>query len=104
MDKFLNDDKAKELGENDLGLPPVSAGLGVAERNEAHANQRTGKGRARLRNMAKQICVRKCASTTETTLKSCRRIRAGAKSFCEILFHNGRGRIDVFLSCVIRRV
>ena len=30
MDKFLNDDKAKELRENDLGLPPVSAGLGVA--------------------------------------------------------------------------
>lgn len=35
MDKFLNDDKAKELCENDLSLPPVSAGFGVAERNEA---------------------------------------------------------------------
>ena len=53
MDKFLNDNKAKELRENDLGLPPVSAGLGVAERNEAQAKQRTGKGRARLRNRRK---------------------------------------------------
>ena len=44
MDKFLHDDKAKELGENDLGLPPVSAGFGVAERNEAKANS----GRAKV--------------------------------------------------------
>ena len=104
MDKFLNEDKAKELRENDLGLPPVSAGLGVAEQNEAQANQRTGKGRARLRNMAKQICVRKSASTTETILKLCRRLQSAVKLFCENLFHNEQGRIGVFSSCVIRRV
>jgi hypothetical protein len=44
MDKFLNDDKAKELCKNDLGLPPVSAGFGVAERNEAQATS----GRAKV--------------------------------------------------------